>query len=169
MTFNKLSLIAPLAAALILLPACSEAQVAEAQSETAAPQSARDELKEAAIGSLPEDQKPKGYRPPFSRETVLKLNPIVERSKLALDRFDAIVGEMTTAKEAKDSSRVDALTSELVKLKTVTDMAHADFLAEKKTLIASKEYYDPRVLGGMEKFVSEAPDEIGDTLAMQGK
>ena len=169
MTFNKLSLIAPLAAALFFLPACNEAEVANAQAETAEPESARDKLKEAAIGDLPEDQKPKGYRPPFSKETVLKLNPIVERSKLAVDRFDAIVNEMAAAKEAKDSVRIDALTSELTKLKAATEQAHTDFLAQKKALIASKEYFDPRVLAGMELFVSGASDEIGDKLTELGK
>lgn len=170
MTLNKLSLIAPLAAALILLPACNETQVAQAQAETAqadaeAPQTARDKLKEDAIGALPADQRPKDYRPPFSKETVLKLNPIVERSKLALDRFDAITDEMAAAKKANDTGRIKALTDELVKLKAASDQALTDFKAQKTALIASKEYYDTRVLAGMELFVTGAPDEIGDRIA----
>jgi len=103
-------------------------------------------------------------RPAFSQQTVLKLNPIVERSKAALDRFDEIQPLLEDARKAKNSDRIAALETEIAKLKAETESAHSEFQAEKKALLTRDEYYDAIILGAMEQYVAEAPAEIAAAL-----
>lgn len=108
-------------------------------------------------------------RPDFTQETVLKLNPIVERSKLALDRYDDLAPQLAAAMEAGDKPRIAAIVAELGKLKATAEAAHVAFQAEKKALLKREEYYNPVVLAAMEQFVAEAPGEIADALAATSK
>lgn len=108
---------------------------------------------------------PADARPDFTQETVRKLNPIVERSKLALDRFDELGPQLAAAREAEDKPRIAAMVAELGNLKANAEAAHVAFQAEKEALLARDEYYNPVVLGAMEQFVAEAPAEIADGLA----
>lgn len=108
-------------------------------------------------------------RPDFTQETVLKLNPIVQRSKLALDRYDELNPQLAAAREAGDKPRIAAIIAEFGKLKGETDAAHVAFQAEKKALLTRDEYYNPVVLAAMEQFVAEAPAEIADALASARK
>lgn len=108
-------------------------------------------------------------RPDFTQETVLKLNPIVQRSKLALDRYDELNPQLAAAREAGDKPWIAAIIAEFGKLKGETDAAHVAFQAEKKALLKRGEYYNPVVLAAMEQFVAEAPAEIADALASARK
>lgn len=103
-------------------------------------------------------------RPDFSNETVLKLNPIVARTKAALDRFDELAPNLDAARKSGDKAQVAALEAELGKLKVETEAAQAAFQTEKKALLARKEYYNEIVFAAMEQFVTEAPDEIAEAL-----
>lgn len=103
-------------------------------------------------------------RPDFSNETVLKLNPIVARTKAALDRFDELAPELDAARQSGDKARTARLEAELGTLKTETEAAQAAFQAEKKALIGRKEYYNEVVLAAMEQFVAEAPGEIAQAI-----
>jgi hypothetical protein len=142
-------------------------------SETAAaPQAATTAAKDAdaAVAEM-FSEKPASSRdrPDFTQETVLKLNPIVERSKKALDRFDELVPQLAAAKEAGDKPRIAAIIAEYGKLKAETDAAHVAFQAEKAALLKREEYYNEVILAAMEQFVAEAPGEIADALAAATK
>jgi hypothetical protein len=144
----------PLAAALALTAACDAQQAFPVDGAQPAQAAAQADAQ---------------TRPPFSNETVRKLNPIVERAKVALDRFDEMQAELAAAREAGDTAKLAALEAELRKLKAETDAAHIAFQAEKKALLAREEYYDAVILGAMEQFVAEAPDEIAEALGATKK
>lgn len=118
----------------------------------------------AQIFAERDPSKPKD-RPDFTNETVLKLNPIVERSKLALDRYDALNPQLAAAREARDEARIEAILAEFGELKAEADAAHTAFQAEKAALLTREEYYNPVVLAAMEQFVAEAPGEIAEAIA----
>ena len=128
----------------------------------AAPQAASDA--NAAVAEISAGRETDDKRPAFTQETVLKLNPIVARSKAALDRFDQLLPEITAAREAKDKAKIAAHAPELAKLKSETEVANTAFQAEKKALLSRGEYYNEVVLGAMEQFVAEAPTEIAEAL-----
>jgi hypothetical protein len=142
-------------------------------SETAAaPQAATTQVSDAdaAVAKLfAEPTASTKTRPDFTQETVLKLNPIVERSKTALDRFDELGPQLAAAKQAGDKPRAAAIIAEYGKLKAETDAAHVAFQAEKAALLKRDEYYNEVVLAAMEQFVAEAPGEIADALAAATK
>jgi hypothetical protein len=119
---------------------------------------------EAVLATFAEGAAATRDRADFSQETVLKLNPIVARSKIALDRFDDLRPQLVAAQEAGDKVQIASLTAEIGKLKAESDAARAAFEAEKKALLARKEYYNEVVFGAMEQFVAEAPDEIAEAL-----
>jgi hypothetical protein len=165
---NLLALLT-LGAALALSTACSQAKTMPEPVAAATPADAREQLEHkaraASLASVSEGEK----RPAFSKETVLKLNPIVERSKKALDRLDQLTPQLAAARAAGDKAGIAAITVELGRLKTETDAAHVAFQTEKTALIGRKEYYDELILAAMEQFVTEAPGEIADTLAAASK
>ena len=141
-----LSRLLPLAAALMLSPACDAPQsFAEASTKTQA----------RAV---------EGFRPAFTNETVIKLNATVEKAKATLDRFDDVMLQVADARKAKNAAEVSALETELAMLRTASDDAAAAFQAEKQALLSRDEVYDPIVLGTMEQFVMDAPREIADSL-----
>lgn len=126
---------------------------------------------EAAVAEMfaeRDPSKPK-ERPDFTNETVLKLNPIVERAMIALDRHDALAPQLTAAREAGDKAAMATMLAELGQLKSTADAAHTAFQAEKAALLKREEYYNPVVLAAMEQFVAEAPVEIADTIARASK
>lgn len=151
---SKLTLfrLLPVAAMLSFSAACDGPHTLTASPAEAATQTSADP-------ALSEDQ-----RPAFSQQTVLKLNPIVERSKAALDRFDEIQPQLEDARKTKDIVRITALETEVAKLKTETESAHSEFQAEKKALLTRDEYYDEIILAAMEQYVAEAPAEIETAL-----
>ena len=152
-------------AALILATgaACSET-AAETQAETQAAPQANSDVDAAIAEMFVEKRRSPSDRPDFTNETVLKLNPIVERSKTALDRYDDLTPQLAAAREAKDTVRIAAITAEFGKLKADADGAKSAFQSEKAALLARGEYYNAVVLAAMEQFVAEAPVEIAAAL-----
>ncbi|HSJ77115.1 MAG TPA: hypothetical protein VK913_00140 [Erythrobacter sp.] len=139
--------------------ACSET----AAETPPAPQALNDA--DVAVAEIyAERPRPADRQPDFTRATVLKLNPIVERAKLALDRFDELGPQIAAAREAGDMPRIAAITQELAKLKADADAANTAFQAEKKALLGRDEQYNSVVLAAMEQFVAEAPLEIAEAL-----
>jgi hypothetical protein len=155
-----------LLAALVFLaaPACSDTatQAQPVAAATADPNAVAAEM-------FAEGRKTAADKPDIAPETVLKLNPIVARSKAALDRFDALAADLEAARKADDKVRISAIIEEFTRLKADAEAAHAQFQAEKKSLVARKEYYNPVVLDAMEQFVAEAPGEIADAITAQTK
>ncbi len=155
---------AALCLGLLASAACSEAA-------TETPQAAENlnATDKAVLATFAEGDATASERPDFSQETVLKLNPIVARSKAALDRFDDLKPQLAAAQEAGDKAQIAALTAEIGKLKAESDAALTAFKAEKEALLARKEYFNEVVFGAMEQFVAEAPDEIAEALAQPTK
>ena len=149
---------------LATIAACSESAA-----ETQAAPAAVSEVDAAVAEMFAEGRKSSADKPDFTRETVLKLNPIVERAKIALDRYDELTPQLAAAREAGDEARAAAIITEYGKLKAETDAAHAAFQAEKKALLARDEYYNKVVLAAMEQFVAEAPQEIAEAINQPAK
>lgn len=145
------------------------AACSEIAAETQAPPAAISEVDAAVAEMFAEGRKSSADKPDFTRETVLKLNPIVERAKIALDRYDELTPQLAAAREAGDDARTAAIITEYGKLKAETDAAHTAFQAEKKALLARDEYYNKVVLAAMEQFVAEAPQEIAEAINQPAK
>jgi len=144
--------------------ACSDVTTNPAIESPAAAQTVSDT--DAAVAQIfAEGNVRSDERPAFSKDTVLKLNPIVARSKAALDRFDELMPQLAAAREARDADRISAIETELPKLKAETDAALTAFRAEKAALLSRKEYFDEVIFAAMEQFVTEAPSEIAEALA----
>lgn len=159
--------IVALTAALVALPAHANESAAQAQTETQEQKSAREKLAEDAL-KPPAVAVPEGYKPPFTQETVTKLNAIMRRSIDTLDEFDRLNDQLTNARESSDSARVAELSKRIGELEQQALAAKTDFLAEKAALIAREEYYDKSLLAAMEYYVEQAPLEISETLAAKG-
>ena len=160
MTSRKNMRIAALCLGLLASAACSNAATEAPQAAEQLSATDTSVLETFAEGAVAAKE-----RPDFSQETVLKLNPIVARSMAVLDRFDELAPQLAAAREAGDKVKIASLTAEIGKLKAESDAAHTAFEAEKKALLARKEYHNKVVLGAMEQFVAEAPDEIAHALA----
>lgn len=164
MTLNS-ALRAGLAAlALTAIAACSETA---AETRPAAQPTSDVDAKVAEL--FVEGPSQKRERPDFSNETVLKLNPIVARSKAALDRFDELAPALDAARKSGDKKQLATINAELARLEADTRAAHTAFQAEKQALIAREEYYNKIVFAAMEQFVAEAPDEIAAALRASAK
>ncbi len=159
MTFLSLIRLVLAGLAFSTIAACSQT----AAREQDAPATVSDEAV-AELFAERDPSKPK-ERPDFTNETVLKLNPIVERAMTALDRHDALAPQLATARQAGDKAAMATMLAELGQLKATADAAHTAFQAEKAALLKREEYYNPVVLAAMEQFVAEAPVEIADTIA----
>lgn len=166
MKIRFLSALAPLVAALIVLPACAGMPAAQTQAETPEPLSAREKL--ALEVAKPVGEAPEGYRPPFTQETVVKLNAIVRRSIEALDELDRLTPQLGEARQSGDAARLAQITDQLRAIEQQAMVANTDFQAEKAALIAREEYYDKPILAAMEYFVAEAPKEIADAMTEPG-
>lgn len=147
----------------------TSAACSEIAAETQAAPAAVSEVDAAVAEMFAEGRKSSADKPDFTRETVLKLNPIVERAKIALDRYDELTPQLAAAREAGDEARTAAIIAEYGKLKAEADAAHTAFQAEKKALLARDEYYNKIVLGAMEQFVAEAPQEIAEAIKQPAK
>jgi hypothetical protein len=167
MKFRFLTAVATLASALVTLPAVAQEPVAGAQTETATSQDARDKLAFDATKPLGEAA-PEGYKPPFTQETVVKLNAIMRRSIDTLDEFDRLNDDLAKARESSDATRIAEINKRFGELEQLATAAKTDFMAEKEALIARKEYYDTSVLAAMEYYVDQAPGEIAEALTAKG-
>jgi hypothetical protein len=154
----------PMLAALLLSTACAQPEAAPAPEMDAAEQ-----LSANAQKALLENSDDDRSKPPFTKETVIKLNSIVRRSLDSLEAFDVLVPELAAAKQSNDTARVTEITKQMAELETSATTARTDFVAAKKALIASKEEHNQIVLDAMEQFVLEVPSEIAETLAQQGE
>jgi hypothetical protein len=167
MKFPILPAIVALTAAFAALPAHADQPAAPTQTETAEQKNAREKLHYDANKPLGLAV-PEGYQPPFTQETVTKLNAIMRRSVDALDEFDRLYADLATARESGNAARIAEIAKRFGELEQQAANAKTDFLAEKAALIARKEYYDESYLAAMEYFVVQAPVEISEALAAKG-
>jgi hypothetical protein len=167
MKFRFPTTIVALTAALVAFPAHANETAAQTQTETAEQKSAREKLAEEAL-KPPAVAVPEGYKPPFTQETVTKLNAIMRRSIDTLDEFDRLNDQLASARESSDAARVAELSKRLSELEQQAIAARTDFQAEKAALIARQEYYDTSILAAMEYYVDQGPAEIAEALAAKG-
>lgn len=156
-----------LTAAFAVVPAYANEQAAQEQTEAAEQQSAREKLAIDASKPLGTTA-PEGYQPPFTQETVTKLNAIMKRSIAIFDEFDGLIQDLAKARESNDTARVAEISTRIGELEQQALAARTEFQVEKEALIARKEYYDKSVLAAMEYFVEQAPGEISEALAAKG-
>lgn len=133
---------------------------AEAQNNAAAPQNATEpNFVEQGIDELSS---------PFTRETVLKLNAIVARSKDSIDTFDKIVPDIRKAVAAQADGSGEAGTAAIAQLSELRQKAQqevADMKAAEAVVRSSGEKYNDVILSAMVGFVVGVEDEIGDEIA----
>ena len=106
---------------------------------------------------------------PFTTPTVLKLNAIVAKSKVIIDRFDAVIPSVRAsvaagaARDATPAARQQA-TVRLDDLVALCTRAHANLAAmmlAKRELDDRGEKYNATILAGMVQFVTDVDDELG--------
>ncbi len=105
---------------------------------------------------------------PFTTATVLKLNAIMRRSKLAIDSYDASIAETRAdveaarAPNAMPSARrkAKAMIAKIEKLAAAAAAAHVDLGKAETELKASGEVYNTTVLGGMKTFSTDVDTEL---------
>lgn len=153
-----------LAAAFVALPAHADDPAPAAQTEAGHALSAREKLAYDASKPLGTPI-PEGYQPPFTQETVTKLNAIMKRSIATLDEFDRLNEDLAAARETGNSARITEISTRFGELVQEATAAKTDFMAEKEALIARKEYYDENMMAAMEYYVEQAPVEISEALA----
>ena len=112
--------------------------------------------------------RPEDFRPAFTRNTVIKLNAIVEKSYAVIREFDALSRQLNhsaTNRETQTDSLFDVLTepqmSEVSSLDLRAEAALLDMNEAVKTLKASEEEYNAAVLAGMLTFVKSVATEVG--------
>lgn len=162
MSKNKWMIAGPLLAALLMTVACAEQQATAADQPDAAERLARDARR--AIAEINKDDLAELA---FKKETVIKLNAIVERSVDALEKFDKLVPMLVEARESGDAARVAELAPQFTALEQQAETARTDFQTEKEALLARKERHNDVILATMEQFVVEAPGEIADAIGQQ--
>lgn len=153
-----------LLAALLVSAGCAEPAATAADKPDAASQLAADARK--AINEINKDEL---KAPPFTKETVVKLNAIVRQTMTAIDSFDLLVPQLREAQSSGDTARVAELTQQIGTLEATTIAARDEFLVEKEAMLARKEPYNDIILSAMEQFVVEAPREIADVLGKKGE
>lgn len=95
-------------------------------------------------------------RSPFTKERVLELNAIVDRSLQAIGKFDGARKRLETGQE---STAQTAAT--LVALAAEAKEAQLQMAAAKARLVASGEHYNESILAAMVRFVEDVDQEIG--------
>ena len=100
------------------------------------------------------------YKSPFSKETVLKLNAIVQRSKDAIDELDAL--QKTIRREGLPDE--DQLLNQTKALSKQAADARKDMRRAVNELNSSGEDYSSETLAGMVKFVRQVDNEIRKEL-----
>ena len=89
---------------------------------------------------------------PFTRETVLKLNAIVQRSLNAINEFDHA--------RSSDNIYPDQRFNVYTDLSEKASSAHADMALASNKLISSNERYNEEILSAMVYFVQQVDNEI---------
>ena len=126
---------------------------------TAAPSPAGERFVEVGIDQLSS---------PFTKDTVLKLNAIVGRSKLIIDRFDAsipTIRKAVAAGAAADATpqvkrRANASLGDLDGLAAGASADLADMKRAERQIRASGEKYNEPILAAMVRFVADVDDEL---------
>lgn len=149
-----------------ILAAVAQPGLGKPQTATAtSPPAERPQFAEQELGQL---------RSPFTKETVLKLNAIVARSKKTIDRFDREVPGIREAIAAAGKSPAG-------RSKGKTAMARLNGLAiEDQTELhdikraeaqvrSSGEKYNDVILSAMVAFVTDVKTEIGEEESKQAK
>lgn len=104
---------------------------------------------------------PSDFEPTFTRDTVIKLNGIVQRSLDTINAYD----ELRRSVRADPSlDGAGETTAALEEMDEIAKAALIDITAEVDRLEASDETYNPVVLAGMVTFVTKVEDEVGETL-----
>jgi hypothetical protein len=142
---------------LALCAACGAepADDAAAPARIAAPQSA----------VLASDQ----AKPPFSRETVIRLNEIVSRSLAAIRAYDGAIGDIRAAADAAGAEDADAAVkkraaeglAQVEALYADAAAALSDMRAAVDDLKTGGEDYNDAILAGMVDFVEDVERELG--------
>lgn len=116
-------------------------------------------------------------KPSFEKETLIRLNAIMYRTKDTIDKYDEvrpgiekIVAEAEAApgdaakaaKAAKGLDEVRALQAEAI-------AGRKQLEAEGQKLVDSKQYYDQVVFSGMATFVTRVENEFADDLKAMSK
>lgn len=105
---------------------------------------------------------------PFTRETVLKLNAIVARSKDSIDTFDKIIPDIRKSVDAAAASRnakaADAAMAQLNQLRQKAKQEVTEMKAAEAVVRSSGEKYNDVILSAMVGFVVGVEDEIGDEI-----
>lgn len=102
---------------------------------------------------LPED-----FKPAFTRDTVIKLNSIVEQSYAVIREFDNFKKDNVPG--ALDERKLATLNELTDRSKSALQQMNAAVVKLK----SSKEHYNPAVLAGMLRFVETVEDEISHSL-----
>lgn len=100
---------------------------------------------------------PSDIKPTFTRETVIKLNAIVQRSLDTIDEYDALRLKVRDDPERYSS---EDLKETLTGMDVEAKAALKDMEAEVARLEASDEIYNAVVLAGMVRFVKDVEEEI---------
>lgn len=107
---------------------------------------------------------PSDIQPTFERDTVIRLNAIVQQSLDTIDAYDVLRRDVKAnpAKEADPETQ-----AALTELDASAKAALADLTAEVERLEASEEVYNEVVLAGMITFVTKVEAEI-ETVVKDG-
>ena len=100
---------------------------------------------------------------PFPVGFIPRLNPIVQRSKDLIDRFDKIVPGIRKDVAAK-SARGRLGIAKLLEMQTAAAAAKSDLAAEGVKLEATHQFYDDVIFGGMTLFVGQVEGELTQEL-----
>ncbi|MEO0981408.1 MAG: hypothetical protein AAFX03_02020 [Pseudomonadota bacterium] len=152
-----------------LLAGCNAAESAAPPTDAAAVDPApvietTADTRGAALNGLTEAQ-PSDFSPAFERDTVIKLNSIVQRSLDTIDAYD----ELRRAARASDEGGADESGSiepaQLAALHAQAEEALGELNAEAERLRASDEVFNAAILAGMIEFSSDVEAEIASALA----
>ena len=109
---------------------------------------------------------PSDFKPAFTRDTVIKLNSIVERAYSAIGEFDELKNNLKSSSEvfgpgvnASQMLSEDQLAS-IRSLKSRSSIVLSDMNVALEVLKVSGEHYNPAVLAGMVIFVKTVEEEI---------
>ena len=111
---------------------------------------------------LPED-----FKPAFTRDTVIRLNAIVQRSYTVIAEFDELTKPLPPS--SVENGQRDIMTGRHPqeeqwvandRLQLRSKAARADMTSAVDALKAGNEYYNAAVLAGMSRFVRDVEQEI---------
>ena len=105
---------------------------------------------------------PSDIAPTFTRETVIKLNAIVQRSLDTIDEYDAL---RIDVRDEPERFSPEELKETLAGMDVEAKAALKDMEAEVTRLESSDEIYNAVVLAGMVRFVKDVEEEIETAVA----